>query len=144
MQRVGRAGGIARLAATAAVLALVLAGTVWGQDSAFPVGPFRMFSTRDDPNAVIRVTRIDGVLAGGARVTITGTETGLRRAEVEGQLARFVADPDLLAAVAAAYARRHPDAPALARIEIVQREHLLTDGRANGYRDTILAGWSPR
>ena len=40
------------------VLGLLLAGTVWGDDDAFPFGPFRMYSTRNDPNAPVISTRV--------------------------------------------------------------------------------------
>lgn len=130
-----------RLAATTVVLALVLAGTLWGHDSAFPFGPFRMYSTRDDPNAPVVTTQLEGRTAAGEQVTISGTETGLRRAEVEGQLDRFVQDPSLLATVAAAYDRTHPETR-LSRVEVVRRAYPLEGGRASGsVHRTVLASW---
>lgn len=136
-------GRIARLAATVVVLLLTFAGTVWGQDDDFPFGPFRMYSTRDDPNNPVTSTEIMGVHVDGTRLVVTGTETGLRRAELEGQLDRFVADPDLLGTVAAAYERRNAG-ERLRRLEIVQRKSELVDGKATGsYRETVLATWAP-
>lgn len=136
-------GRIARLAATAVVLLLTFAGTVWGQDDDFPFGPFRMYSTRDDPNKPVTSTEIVGVTADGSRLVVTGTETGLRRAELEGQLDRFVDQPDLLGTVAAAYERRN-SGERLRRLEIVQRNSQLVDGKATGeYDETVLARWQP-
>lgn len=141
----GRVGTAWRLAVTGGVLVLVATGTVWGQDSAFPFGPFRMYSTRNDPNAPVVTTQIEAVTVdGGRRITISGTETGLRRAEVEGQLKRFVQEPELLATVAAAYERRHPG-DRLARVEVVRRDHPLRAGRATGEeRATVLTTWTVR
>lgn len=127
---------------TAAVLALVFAGSLWGSDSDFPLGPFRMYSTRDDPNAPVVTTQIEGTTADGERFTVSGPESGLRRAEVEGELGRFVRTPALLGSLAAAYDRHHPDSP-LVRLDVVRRDYPLHRGRATGtQRTTVLASWT--
>ncbi|HEY9391343.1 MAG TPA: hypothetical protein VIR27_16460 [Mycobacteriales bacterium] len=140
--RLGRFASAWRLVATGLGLALVFTGTVWGQDDDFPFGPFRMYSTRDSPNAPVVTTQIEATTVSGRHLTISGPATGLRRAEVEGQLGRFVAEPALLGSLAQAYQRLHPDNP-LARVEIVRRDHPLRQGRATGAeRTTVLASWS--
>jgi hypothetical protein len=113
-----------RLLIAGAVLALTLVGTIWGQDDAFPFGPFRM---NDDP---ARSTRIDGLTGDGRRLDITG-ETALRPAEIEGQLPRLRRHPELLAAFAEDYQRRHPGGR-LNSVEIVAPEH---------GRRAVLARW---
>lgn len=139
---IGRLARYWRLAAAAVVLALVFAGTLWGSDSDFPVGPFRMYSTRDDPNAPVATTGIEATTPAGTRLRISGPETGLRRAEVEGQLGRFVDDPSLLGSLAAAYQRHHPGS-VLSRVEVVRRDYPLRHGRATGaVRTTVLASWT--
>ncbi|HVX46675.1 MAG TPA: hypothetical protein VHC49_22470 [Mycobacteriales bacterium] len=107
-----------------AALALTLAGTVWGQDRAFPFGPFRM---ADDP---ARSPRVEGLTSDGRRLVITGG-TGLRAAEVEGQLHRFEAHPQLLGPLADAYQRRH-HGTRLVAVEIVAPDHS---------RPAVLARW---
>ena len=141
--RLGTAGRAIRLGAAALVLALTAVGTVWGQDSAFPVGPFRMYSTRNSPDAPVSSTRVDGVTTTGERIPIRDESTGLRRAEIEGQTARLIADESLLGLVAESYARRNPDLPPLRRVEIVVRRYELRDGLQTGsYTDTLLASWT--
>ncbi|HEY9473828.1 MAG TPA: hypothetical protein VIS06_08250 [Mycobacteriales bacterium] len=138
----GRFARVWRLTATGLGLALVFTGTVWGQDSDFPFGPFRMYSTRDSPDAPVVTTQIEATTVSGRHLTISGPQTGLRRAEVEGQLGRFVADPALLGSLAVAYQRHHPDDP-LVRIEIVRHDYPLRQGQATGVeRTTVLASWS--
>lgn len=138
----GTTGRAIRLLAAAIVLALATVGTVWGQDSAFPVGPFRMYATRSGPDAPVSSTRIDGVDVNGVRIPIDDSETGLRRAEIEGQLGRLVADPPLLALIADSYTLRNPDKVPLARIEIVVRRYELRAGQRTGrYTETVLAAW---
>ena len=130
--RLSRAGRVARLAAALAVLALVLAGTVWGDDDAFPFGPFRMYSTRADPNAPVISTRVVGLTASGEEVRLSGGQVGLRRAEFEGQLPRIMTNPELLGLLAASYAQKHPDAPDLVEVQVVQRRFELSSGQQTG------------
>lgn len=142
MRELSTPGKLARLTAAVGVLGITLAGTLYGQDSWFPFGPFRMYSTRDNPNAPVKSTLMQAITASGKRITITGVETGLRRAEVEGQLGRFEHNPKLLRTVADDYQRRHPGTD-LAAIEIVTRNYGLHNGAATGhYTQTLLAHWS--
>jgi hypothetical protein len=136
------AGRRARLAAAAVVLALLLGGTVWGDDSEFPFGPFRMYSTRADPDTPVVSTRVVGVTAAEEEVRLSGGEVGLRRAEFEGQLPRLVADPSLLGLIAESYEARHPGGPELVRVEVVQRHIELSGGEPTGdYRDDVLVSY---
>jgi hypothetical protein len=137
--RLTPAGRLARLAATLVVLALVLTGTIWGDDDEFPFGPFRMYSTRADPNQPVVSTRTVGVTAVGEEVRLSGGEVGLRRAEFEGQLDRIEARPELLGLLADAFADSHPSAPDLVAVQVVQRRFELEDGRQTGaYSDRVL------
>jgi len=54
-----------RVAAAVIVLVVVLAGTVFGSDDDFPVGPFHMYSSRTNPNSISRQLRVQVVLASG-------------------------------------------------------------------------------
>ncbi len=136
------AGRVGRLLATAVVLALILAGTLWGDDDAFPFGPFRMYSTRADPNAPVVSTRTVGLTAAGEEVRLSGGEVGLRRAEFEGQLDRIEKHPELLGLLAHAFADTHPSAPHLVSVEVVQRRFELNKGRQTGdYSDTVLVAF---
>lgn len=135
----GRPARRRRMAAVAVVLGLLLAGTVWGDDDTFPFGPFRMYSTRADPNAPVVSTRVVGVTAEGEEVRLSGGQVGLRRAEFEGQLDRIVEDPWLLGLLADSYAETHPSAPELLSVQVVQRRFELVDGVQTGdYEDRVV------
>ena len=137
--RLSPTGRRGRLAAVVVVLALVLAGTVWGDDDAFPFGPFRMYSTRNDPNTPVISTRAVGRTADGEEVRLSGGQVGLRRAEFEGQLDRLREHPELLGLIADAFADAHPDAPELVSVQMVHRKYELADGKPTGnYTDTIV------
>ncbi len=76
-----------RTAVTAVLAGLLLAGTVVGDDDDFPFGPFMMYAGRHDPDAQVVSTRVEAVdLAGRVRV-VDERSTGMKRAEIEGQVA---------------------------------------------------------
>ncbi len=128
-----------RMAATAVVLLLLAAGTIWGDDEHFPFGPFRMYSTRNDPNAPVISTRAVGLTAAGEEVRLSGGQVGLRRAEFEGQLDRVEAHPELLGLLAESFADAHPSAPELDAVQVVQRRFELADGVQTGaFSDRVL------
>ena len=130
-----------RAAATALGVALLLAGTVRGSDDAFPFGPFRMYAGVNDPNGVANSARVEAVRADGRVVRVPDAATGLRRAEIEGQLPRLVANPDLLRALAVAHSRRRPHEPRFVEVRVVNRVFQLRDGRTVGFTDHVLASW---
>ncbi|MBX7269273.1 hypothetical protein KIF24_26815 [Micromonospora sp. Llam7] len=135
-------GRTVRVGATALGLAVLLAGTVWGADDHFPFGPFRMYSTSDPSDADAPDTRVEGVDLTGNLVDLGERATGIRRAEIEGQQSRYVADPGQLREVAEAYGRRHPDAPELVEVRIVIRWHDITDRRPTGrWVDETVVRW---
>jgi hypothetical protein len=132
----------ARLTVVAVVLALTLGGTVWGDDSEFPFGPFRMYSTRNDPNAPVISTRVVGLTEAGEEVRLSGGQVGMRRAEFEGQYPRLKEEPELLGLLADAYADRNPGAEPLLEVQVVHRRFELVDGQATGaYVDTVVVDY---
>jgi hypothetical protein len=130
---------IIRLVIGAAVLALTLSGTVFGDDYAFPFGPPRMYSTRADPDTPVSSTRVVGLTDAGAEVRLSGGEVGLRRAEFEGQVPRLVDNPELLGLLADSFVANHPEAPPLVAVAIIIRRFELRDGQSTGsYVDDVL------
>ena len=136
------AGRRVRVAVTVAVALLTLAGTLVGQDDDFPFGPFRMYSTRDDPDGTVVSTRVEAVSADGRVQVVDERSTGLRRAEVEGQVGRFRADPTLLRHLADAHQRLQPDQPPYAEVRVVERRFVLRDSRPTGAAsERVVASW---
>lgn len=142
METLTRRGRAVRLAATGVAAVLLLMGTLWGQDDDFPFGPFRMYSTAPGPNEDAPDTRVEGVDAGGRTVVLTEANSGLRRAEIEGQQQAYVADPTRLRQVAQAYADKSPDAPPLREVRIVIRWTGIQHARPTGTsHDEVVAAW---
>jgi hypothetical protein len=131
-----------RLASTVVFLALLLTGTLVGQDDAFPFGPFRMYATRDAPDGLVLSTRVEAVDATGRVLVVPDSATGLRRAEIEGQVARFRAHPALLGEISRAHSRLHPGQPAYDEVRVVERRYRLRDSRPTGDQtDEVVALW---
>ncbi len=132
-----------RVAATVLFGALLLAGTVAGVDDDFPFGPFRMYATAPDPNGDAKDTRVEGIDVDGRTVPITEGNSGIRRAEIEGQEAAYVAAPSRLESVARAYAEHTPGATPLRSVRIVIRWHGIKHARPTGtYSDQVIAEWT--
>jgi hypothetical protein len=143
MDTLNRRGRAVRVAVTAVAAALLLAGTLWGQDDQFPFGPFRMYSTAPDPDADAPDTRVEGVDTAGRTVLLTEANSGLRRAEIEGQHEAYVADPGRLRQVALAYAAKTPRAAPLRTVRIVIRWEGVEQARPTGTsHDEIIATWT--
>jgi hypothetical protein len=139
-----RRGVWIRLAVTLAGAVLLLAGTLWGDDDHFPFGPFKMYASAVDPDAPAEDTRVEATDASGAVVLVTPSNTGIRRAEFEGQLGRFREEPELLQTVADAYERRNPGAPPLRELRLVIRWHEVRDFEVTGaWDEEVVATWQP-
>jgi hypothetical protein len=135
-------GRTVRVGVTALAALLLLGGTIWGSDDMFPFGPFRMYAGVNPPNEPAPDPRIEATTVDGIVILLGEKETGLRRAEVEGQQELFVAEPARLREVVAAYDRRHPAGPRLAEIRYVMRLHEIKSSRPTGqWRDAVLAAW---
>jgi hypothetical protein len=143
MDTLTRRGRAVRVAVAAVGTALLLAGTLWGQDDDFPFGPFRMYSTAPDPDGDAPDTRVEGVDTTGRTVELTEANSGLRRAEIEGQQQAYVDNPSRLRQVAIAYADRTPGAAPLKEVRIVIRwvgvEHARPTGTSH---DEVIAQWT--
>src|ERR671922_1847950 len=105
------AGRRRRLIAIGAVVGSLVVGTFIGQDDHFPFGPFRMYSIRNRLDGRIKGARVEITTTTGRQMQlpINPNDFGMRRAEVEGQIDRFIEDPDLLGALADAYESFNPD-----------------------------------
>jgi hypothetical protein len=131
-----------RVVITGVAAVLLLAGTFRGQDDDFPFGPFRMYSTAPGSDRAATDSRVEGVDVAGSVVELTETNSGIRRAEIEGQQAAYVADPARLREVADAYAERNPGAPALREVRLVVRSHGVKHSRPTGtWTDQVVADW---
>lgn len=125
-----------RLAVTAVVFGALVLGTVAGDDEHFPFGPFRMYASTQDADAPTSWLELEVTTAAGERRVLADGAAGLRRAEVEGSVGRFVAAP---AALAPILERADPSALAIA---VVRHTQPMVAGRPDGAVTTeVVASW---
>lgn len=143
--QLSRGGRTSRVVAVVLMAALLTVGTFWGDDDAFPFGPLRMFSTSSDPNGAISVVALEARTGSGPweAVPLSPRVVGMNRAEVEGQLGRFEADPGLLAELSEARDRMYPGQPPWTALRLLRRSTVLQDRVPTGeVRETVLSEWS--
>lgn len=143
--RLSRASTAWRLVAVVAVLVALGIGTYRNTDDAFPFGPLAQFATSPDPNGRIRSAYVLADTADGrtVRVPLDPLGTGIGRAEVEGQIARFQEDPALLQVIADAYHRMHPDGEEYVRLYLMRDVRQMKDAEPVGEPETtVLAEWT--
>lgn len=131
-----------RMGAIFALLIAVITGTFWGGDDHFPFGPFRMYSVANKTDGEIRVPALEVTTESGKRMEIDFEVMGLRRAEVEGQIDRFLADPTLLRHLVTSYERLHGDSEKLVELQLIERVTYLRAGRTYRTDDHVLVSWS--
>lgn len=141
---IGSRGRVVRIALTAAAVALLIYGTVAGSNDMFPFGPFSMYAGRYPATGVIASNQLMAQTAAGRDVVVGEADTGLTRAEMEGELHAFTANPARLGDLAQAFHRRHPQASPYVKVWIAQQRWRLHD-RAVVSRSTVtLAEWHAR
>ena len=127
---------------TAVLAALLLAGSFVGSDDDFPFGPFAMYAGRHDPNAQVVSTRVEAVDVTGRVLVVDERSTGMKRAEIEGQVGRLRDDPSLLGALSRAHDALQPDEPPYAEVRVVEQSFALRDSEPTGEAvERVVARW---
>lgn len=122
------------------MVALLLAGTLWGEDDHFPFAPMRMYAHRTSGS--VKELKLVGVTVRGGEIPVRFAQCRMRRAEVAGQVPRIEREPGLLRHLANAYHAAHPDGPRLVELRLVYLVYPLTrDGRPSGQRTDVIAVW---
>lgn len=128
------------LSATWRVLAVLLClgvltvGGLTRSNDLFPLGVLDQFSSGVDPDGEVVNTCLQGIRGDEEpfEIPFGRRSVGIERADVENTLPAIEADPALLAPLAAAYDRRHPDRAPLDALVLCQRITPLRDGTAHG------------
>lgn len=142
--RLGTWARAVRLVVLAAVVVGITAGTWLRNDQGWPFAPMSQFAFAISPtDGEIHSRHLEAVTVDGERVVLDLSRgaLGLQRAEIEGQLWSFAQDPSLLQSIAVLHARRLPDAPRLATVELVDDVRLVRDGVAGEPRRVTVVRW---
>ncbi|GLW67027.1 hypothetical protein Arub01_52700 [Actinomadura rubrobrunea] len=136
-----------RTIAAAAVIGTLCYTSLRGTDDDFPLGPMTQFafSVKDD-GGEIHAHWLEADTAAGThvRLPMDAVGTGMKRAEIEGQMTRIVRDPSLLQGIADAQRRLHPERPALTRIYLVHQVKRLRNGKIVSTTVRNRAVWTVR
>lgn len=140
-RRLSRWGIAWRLGAAGLGIAALLHGTLRDSDDFFPFGSMAQYASAHDLDGTTRSTYILADTESGrsgVRVPLNATGTGIGRAEVEGQLDRFLADPSLMQVIADAYRSIHPGRDQFTHMYLMRDVYQLEDGYVVGDPDTVL------
>ena len=130
-----------RAGISALVLILLLVGTFWGEDDNFPFGPYRMYSTRNEPNGTINAVKLRGINEFGEEFDIPTKTLGLRPAEINGQITRFEDDSLLASHLAESYHRFNPDKPPLVQLEVIHTIYEFEGGKPVSSSELVRGTW---
>ncbi|MFI6904465.1 hypothetical protein ACIBKY_24615 [Nonomuraea sp. NPDC050394] len=135
-----------RLVAATAVLVALGYGTVAGDDDLFPFGPMVQYAFSIPPDGKIGSLIMEADTAAGTRVEIPIEPyyVGIRRAELESQLGRYVAEPSLLQELADNHARIRPEDPRLTRIYVITKVITLKNRRPASTHKVERVTWQVR
>ncbi|TDD86339.1 hypothetical protein E1293_09685 [Actinomadura darangshiensis] len=115
-----------------AVVGALFYTSSYGSNDDFPLGPMTQFAfaVKDDGGAISSYW-LEADTAAGTHVELSrdAAGTGMKRAEIEGQMDRIVRDPSMLQGVADGQRRLHPGGPRLTRIYVVQEIKKLRHGK---------------
>ncbi len=123
-----------RITATLAALAVLTAGQVVDTNDWFPLGSLSQYATPRDLDGTVRSVTLRGDFPDAAdrHIALSEHVVGVGRAEVEGQLQRFLDDPDLLGVFARSYAELNPGSPPPEALYLMRSTQQLRDGVADG------------
>jgi hypothetical protein len=113
------------------MVAGIAIGSLWATDDAWPFAPFRMYATATRLDGVVLKAGFRGTTRDGRTMDIPSSWTGLRPAEVEGQmgLRSKHLPPGALAQLAAAWNREHPPSQHLVRLALRLSGQRLRNGQ---------------
>lgn len=121
-----------RIAVTILLVGSTFAGTAWGLDDDFPFAPFRMYARSRNLDSPVNDTWAWAIDVEGRDFRLSQAKTGIRRAEVEGQLGRFQEDPSRMEVLVEAFEALNPHAPRIVRVEIRTRRIEMSGGVPTG------------
>lgn len=133
---------LVRLGVTIAMGVAVLAGTLWGQDDHFPVGPFRMYSIANKVDGRVATVTFSAKSEAGSIVEMRPELFGLRPAEIEGHLPELIAHPARLEDLVLAYERVHDDGERIVKLQLIEEARILEAGKPVASERRVLAEWS--
>lgn len=114
----------------------------------FPLGSLTQYATAKDLNGTVNSTCIEAQFPGEdepRRLGFNAATVGIERGDVESQLDRVIAHPELLQSMADSFIRLHPDESKPETMILCRTTTQLQNGLAVGEPEqTTLAKWEVR
>jgi hypothetical protein len=145
--RLGARARLWRSLAGAAFVVALLFTSAYGSNDDFPIGPMTQFAfSVNNDGGTIGSFWLEADTAAGRRVELSrdAVGTGMKRAEIEGQMDRIVHRPSLLQGIAEGQHRLHPGGPRLTRIYVVEEIKRLEHGKVVSTRRVDRVVWDVR
>ncbi|MDL4777300.1 MULTISPECIES: hypothetical protein [Thermomonosporaceae] len=147
VSRLSRRARLWRSLVAAAMIGGLFYTSAYGADDDFPLGPMTQFafSVKND-GGEIHSHWLEADTAAGRHVKLSmdAVGSGMKRAEIEGQMDRLTRDPSLLQGIADGQRRLHPDQPRLTRIYIVKQVRTLKHGKVVASTQQNRVVWNVR
>lgn len=133
-----------RLGVFGVLFALTALGSVALTDPWWPIGPQKQYATGIDVNGTIHSTYATAKTEDGTKVTVPwGIHgVGIGRAEIEGQLQRFIDNPSLLQTLAVGHSRNMPGDSPYTTIYLMQTQTQLKNAVDQKTVTVELAKWT--
>lgn len=124
------------------IAVLLLLGSFFGEDHHFPFGPLRMYSTKQELDARIRVLELWGSRGEDGWVRLNALEFGMRRADLEGQLGKLAQEPSaVLARLATSYERVNGSPLPYDALQFRNKIYQLEDGEPHSESSQVIDTW---
>ena len=137
-----------RIVVPAIAFVILTCGQFLNTNDFFPLGSLTQYATAKDLNGTVNSTCIEAEFPGEEEPRRLGFNTatvGIERGDVESQLYRVIAHPELLQSMADSYIRLHPDEPKPETMILCRTTTQLKNGLAVGEPEqTTLAEWEVR
>lgn len=137
-----------RIVVPAIAFVILTCGQFLNTNDFFPLGSLTQYATAKDLNGTVNSTCIEAQFPGEdepRRLGFNAATVGIERGDVESQLDRVIAHPELLQSMADSYIRLHPDEPKPETMILCRTTTHLKNGLAVGEPEqTTLAKWEVR
>ncbi|TGD13814.1 hypothetical protein [Brevibacterium sp. S111] len=137
-----------RVVVPAAALVVLTCGQFLNTNDFFPLGSLTQYATAKDLNGTVGSTCIAAQFPGEdepRRLGFNAATVGIERGDVESQLDRVIAHPELMQSMADSYVRLHPLEPKPETMILCRTTTQLKNGLSVGEpEETTLATWEVR
>lgn len=134
-----------RVLLLAGLAVLFVAGSVKGNDTAWPFGPWRMFATSQATTGAVWAFEIQAETTQGRwfNAPLSPSNVGLNRAEIEGRIPQITSDPSMLGTLAVSHSKLRPHEPAWVGVRVIRNDTVIVDRKPTGQVVTIvIATWT--